>query len=57
MKLARKDIHTLEIALANYKSMWVENKSLSGTPSNSTYIDMNIAEFGAVINKIKSENI
>jgi hypothetical protein len=56
MKITRKDISDLEIALQNYKQMWSENKSLSGVPSNAAYIDMNIAMFEAIVNRMKREN-
>lgn len=56
MKITRKEISDLEVALHNYKQMWSENKSLSGVPSNAVYIDMNIAEFEAIVNRMKREN-
>ena len=46
----------MEIALSNYKQMWYETKSLSGVPSNAVYVDMNIAEFEAIVNRMKREN-
>lgn len=57
MKITRKEISCLEVALFNYKQMWTENKTFSGVPSNAVYIDMNIAELEAIINRIKRENI
>jgi hypothetical protein len=57
MKITRKEIQALEIALSNYKSMWAESKVHSGVPSNSVYVDMNIAEFDAILNKMKRESM
>ena len=57
MKITRKEVSVMEIVLSNYKQVWSENKSLSGVPSNAVYIDMNIAEFEAIVNRIKRENI
>lgn len=56
MKITRKEIRDMEIALSNYKQMWSETKSLSGVPSNAVYVDMNIAEFEAIVNRMKREN-
>ena len=57
MNTTRKDIRVLEIALANYKSKWAESKAHSGVPSNSVYVDINIAEFDAILNKMKRESM
>lgn len=53
MKFTRGEVRILEVALINYKQLWLDSDKL---PEEVPYIDANIMNFHTILQKIKSEN-